>query len=174
MNDYNREQIEAIQMVRHYLKTLPSTELTRLKARIGNYLRFRKEANLFLQKYFSEVCTQKCYQDHYSACCNREGITTFFADVVINVLMSADKDIDRLLHVLSLANPGMKCVYLESKGCRWSIKPIVCEMFLCKHAREMVFDRLAPLDPVLQGGVKGSYTKIFISIFQYPARLRRG
>ena len=141
MNDYNREQLEAIQMVRRHLKTLSPSELTRLKTRIGNYLRFRKGADEFLRNYFSEVCTQKCYQDHYSACCNREGITTFFADTVINVLMSTDEDIDQLLNMLSLPNPGMKCVYLGKRGCLWSIKPIVCEMFLCKHARETVFDK---------------------------------
>jgi len=141
MNNYNLEQLEVIQMVRRHLKRLSPSELTRLKTRIGNYLRFRKETEQFLRHHFSEVCTQKCYQDHYSACCSREGITTFFADVVINVLMSADEDIDRLLYVLSFPNLGMKCVYLGKRGCLWSIKPIVCELFLCKHARETVFDK---------------------------------
>ena len=141
MSEYDREQSEAILLVRHHFKTLLPSELARLKTRIRGYLRFRKEVDGFLQHYFSEVCTQKCYQDHYSACCSREGITAFFADVVINFLISSDKEIDRLLEVLSLPNLGMKCVYLGERGCLWRIKPIVCEMFLCEHARKMVFDK---------------------------------
>lgn len=141
MSEYNREQSEAIVLVRHHFRRLSASELAKLKRRIRNYLRFRKEVDRFLQRYFSEVCTQKCYQDHYSACCGREGITAFFADVVINVLMSPDKEIDRLLEVLSLPNLGMKCVYLGKRGCLWRIKPIVCEMFLCEHARKTVFDK---------------------------------
>ena len=141
MSEYNREQSEAILLVRHHFRTLSPSELARLEARTRNYLRFRKEVDRFLQHYFSEVCTQKCYQDNYSACCGREGITAFFADVAINVLVSSDKEIDRLLEVLSLPNLGMKCVYLGDRGCLWRIKPIVCEMFLCEHARKTVFDK---------------------------------
>jgi hypothetical protein len=141
MSEYNREQSEAIVLVRHHFRTLSPSEPARLKTRIRSYLRFRKEVDRFLQDYFSEVCTQKCYQDHYSACCSREGITAFFADVVINILISSDKEIDRLLEVLSLPNLGMKCVYLAERGCLWRIKPIVCEMFLCEHARKTVFDK---------------------------------
>jgi hypothetical protein len=141
MNDYNREQSEAIQMVFHYLKKASRSEPTRLKRRIGNYLQFREEADRFLQHHFSEVCTQKCYQDHYSACCNREGITTFFADVVINALISSEEEIVRLLSVLHDPNLGPKCVYLGKTGCLWRLKPIVCEMFLCEHAKESVFKK---------------------------------
>jgi len=140
MNDYNREQSEAILLVRRHLKTLSASELARLKARTRNYLWFRKEVDRFLRDHFSEVCTHKCYQNHYSACCSREGITTFFADVAINVLVSSDEEIDRLLQVLDLPNLGTRCVYLEKRGCLWRIKPIVCEMFLCEHAKKSVFD----------------------------------
>jgi hypothetical protein len=141
MSNYNREQSEAIVLVRRHLKTLSPSELARLKTRIRNYLGFRKEVDQFLEHYFSQICTQKCYQDHYSACCSREGITTFFADVVINALISSDKEIDRLLRALSLPSLDTKCVYLGKRGCIWRIKPIVCEMFLCEHARKTVFDK---------------------------------
>jgi len=80
-----------------------------------------------------------CYQDHYSACCNREGIITFFADVVINLLMSKDEDVGRLLGALDSPRAAEKCVYLGKAGCLWRVKPIVCEMFLCKRARNAVF-----------------------------------
>ena len=29
-------------------------------------------------------------------------------------------------------------MYLTGTGCAWRIKPIVCEMFLCQHAKDMV------------------------------------
>ncbi|RLB83000.1 MAG: hypothetical protein DRH17_03605 [Deltaproteobacteria bacterium] len=141
MSDYHQEQFKAIVLVRNHLKTLSPSELARLKARIRSYLRFRKEVDQFFRHRFSKVCTQKCYQNHYSACCNREGIITFFADVVINVLMSSGNEMDRLLQVLRVPNLGPKCVYLGKNGCLWRVKPIVCEMFLCEHARRAVFDK---------------------------------
>ena len=30
-------------------------------------------------------------------------------------------------------------MYLTGTGCAWRIKPIVCEMFLCRHAKDTVF-----------------------------------
>ena len=141
MNQYNREQSEAILWAYRYLKTVSPSELARLKKRTGRYLGFRKDVDRFLRHHFSKICTQKCYQNHYSACCSRDGITTFFADVVINVLVSSDEEIGRLLEALSLPKPGMKCVYLGKRGCLWRIKPIVCEMFLCEQARKTVFEK---------------------------------
>ena len=141
MSEYNREQLEALQIVSNYLKMLPLAGLARLKRRVANYVAFRRQVDEFLRRHFSRICTRRCYQNHHSACCNREGITTFFADVIINVLMSSDKDINELLRVLSVPNLGMKCVYLGKQGCLWRVKPIVCEMFLCEHARKIVFDK---------------------------------
>ena len=140
MSDYNQEQLEAISLVRNYLKTVSSSEKRRLKRRTDRYLQFRNETDHFLQSHFSSVCTQKCYEDNFSACCSREGITTFFADIVINVLVSDEAGIDRLVQALSAPNPGMKCVYLGQNGCLWHLKPIVCEMFLCEHAKKTVFE----------------------------------
>jgi len=141
MSAYNREQLEAIGLARKYLRTRLSSELSRLRRRIRNYLRFRKDTDRFLQHHFSEVCTHKCYQDRHSACCGREGITTFFADVVINVLVSSNEEVDRLVQALQVPNSGLKCVYLGDSGCLWRIKPIVCEMFLCKDAKKTVFEK---------------------------------
>jgi len=139
MSDYNREQLEAILLVRDHLETLEPLEKARLKKRISRYLRFRDDVDQFLQHHFADLCTKKCYQDNYSACCNRDGITTFFADILINVLESSQDEIDRLVKVLSLPNRDMKCVYLGQEGCLWRVQPIVCEMFLCEHARKAVF-----------------------------------
>jgi hypothetical protein len=74
-----------------------------------------------------------------SACCSREGIVTFFADGVINVLLSTPQETDRLATVLQKGDNGPKCVYLGSNGCLWRLKPIVCAMFLCDRAEEEVF-----------------------------------
>ncbi|MDY6954162.1 MAG: hypothetical protein SWE60_21870 [Thermodesulfobacteriota bacterium] len=139
MNEYNQEQLEAILLVRRHLELLSPSELRDLKTKIESYLAFREDVDRFTGQYFSEVCTQMCYQDRYSACCNREGIITFFADVVINLLMSEDEDVDRLLDVLGSPRAAEKCVYLGKAGCLWRVKPIVCEMFLCERAKDTVF-----------------------------------
>jgi len=140
VSDYNQEQLEAVSLVRHYFKTALPYETRRLKRRTGSYLEFRKQTDQFLRNHFSGICTRKCYEDHYSACCSREGITTFFADVVINILVSDEAGIDRLVQALTFPKPGMKCVYLGQNGCVWRLKPIVCEMFLCEHAKKVVFE----------------------------------
>jgi hypothetical protein len=139
MNEYNREQFEAVVMVQKQINALTAHERRRLKTRIGSYLDFRKDVDRFMEHYFSGLCTQMCYQDRYSACCNREGILTFFADVVINLLVSKGQDADRLLRALCEPNNNTKCVYLGRAGCLWRVKPIVCEMFLCERAKNAVF-----------------------------------
>jgi hypothetical protein len=141
MNAYHREQAEAIAMARTYLKRVSPAEGRRLRARVRNYIAFRKEVDSFLKCYFGEVCTETCYQSLHSACCTREGITTFFADVVINILMSPDEAVDALVQVLRVPNLGSKCVYLGTRGCLWRVKPIVCAMFVCEHARKKVFKK---------------------------------
>ena len=139
MSDYNREQLETILLVRNHFETLEPSEKARLKKKIDRYLQFRDDVDQFLQHHFSDLCTKKCYQDNYSACCNRDGITTFFADIVINVLESSQKETDRLIKALSFSSLGLKCVYLGQEGCLWRVKPIVCQMFLCEQARKAVF-----------------------------------
>jgi hypothetical protein len=141
MSEYNRDQLEAIQMVQHQLGTLSTGQIGRLRRRIGPYLQFRAEVEDFQKKHFSEVCTEKCFSSQTSACCGREGIATFFADVVMNVLLSTEQEAEGLLQALSEDKGGFKCVYLGDKGCLWRLKPIVCEMFLCEHAKDLVLGR---------------------------------
>jgi hypothetical protein len=138
MSPYNRDQMEAILIVRRYLRGLPRGEIGRLKRRIRHYLRFRADVAHFQRQYFSDVCTQNCFTSRTSACCGREGIATFFADVVINILHSSDEEVDALLQTLSKDSGGLNCVYLTGNGCLWHIKPIVCEMFLCQSAKESI------------------------------------
>ena len=132
-------------MVRHYLARLPAAELRWLKKRIKPYLQFRKAVHSFQEEHFSDICTQKCFASLTSACCGREGIITFFADVVINLLVCPDKQIDTLLDILEGDSGGLNCVYLNESGCLWLCKPIVCEMFLCDAAKNSVLAESATL-----------------------------
>ncbi|MDM8523851.1 hypothetical protein QUF80_10825 [Desulfococcaceae bacterium HSG8] len=141
MNDYQKEQSETLAMVHRHFIALSSSEKEMLQGKAEDYLSFRKDTNTFLSCHFSEVCTEKCYQSHVSACCSKDGIITFFADVAINVLMSQDEEAEALMQVLRKPNNGFKCIYLGSDGCILRIKPIVCEMFLCDQAKEKVFGK---------------------------------
>ena len=139
MNSYQIEQAEALSMVQVHLASLPTSEVKRLHSKIADYLAFRNEVDAFLHGHFSEICNQKCYRSNLSACCARESIITFFGDVVVNVLVSRVHEVQALISVLQQPNDGFKCVYLGGQGCLWRVKPIVCEMFLCRQAKTGVF-----------------------------------
>ncbi len=93
----------------------------------------------YLATHFAGICTENCYQSRVSACCTREGIIAFFADAVINALVSEKSEIDILMAALQKPNRGFKCVYLGETGCMWRVKPIICEMFLCDPAKNEAF-----------------------------------
>jgi hypothetical protein len=139
MISYQKEQLETLNMVCRHLETIPEQEKQRLLLKISDYLMFRSTVDAFLGEHFENICTLKCYQSNVSACCSREGIITFFADVAVNVLVSEESEIKILSKVLMAPNTGSKCIYLSSHGCTWRIKPIICEMFLCDPAEEAVF-----------------------------------
>jgi len=139
MNSYQKEQTETLNMVYRHLKTISVPERQRLLSQISDYLLFRDAVDAFFGEHFENLCTQKCYQSKISACCSREGIITFFGDVVVNVLVSNETEIKALARVLNKPNDGFKCIYLGGHGCMWRIKPIICEMFLCDSAKESVF-----------------------------------
>jgi len=141
MNPYQNEQIDALQMVRRYLESLSSVELQQLKGEAADYLDFRRKVQSFLCDNFSAVCNSTCFHNRRSACCSREGIITFFTDMVVNALAADAESLDRLEAVLKTENEGYKCIYLDPKGCLWNVKPIVCEMFLCDLAQKEVFGR---------------------------------
>jgi hypothetical protein len=138
MSEYNRQQKEAILMVRKHLRGVTAAQLGWLKKRVGPYLKFRADVDRFQNEHFSDICSQRCFTSQTSACCGREGIITFFADVVINALLSTNEEIDKLLQTLEHDTPGMNCVYLNETGCLWRLKPIVCEMFICEQAKKNV------------------------------------
>jgi hypothetical protein len=138
LSEYNQQQKEAILMVRQHLSHLSAAELGWLKQRIKSYLQFRKALGSFQEEHFADICSDKCFTSRTSACCGREGIITFFADVVINLLLSTGTEIDTLLETLERDSGGFNCVYLNESGCLWRCKPIICEMFLCEHAKNAV------------------------------------
>ncbi|MBU2522092.1 MAG: hypothetical protein KKD50_07675 [Proteobacteria bacterium] len=139
MSSYQKEQADALFMVQQYFENLSPSKRRELESLVADYLLFRKDIDIFLSEYFGSICTQSCYQSNISACCTREGIITFFADVVINFLVSQKDEIEVLFKVLQRPNNDFKCIYLGDQGCFWRVKPIVCEMFLCESAKKKVF-----------------------------------
>jgi len=125
-------------MVRRYLAQISEAERKTLKKCLADYLTFRDAVDAFQVNYFRDICNRKCYQSKLSACCSRDGIIIFFADVIINALMAGPAALERLQDVLTHPHEGFKCVFLEHEGCLWRIKPIVCEMFLCDAAEKAV------------------------------------
>ena len=138
MTSYQTEQLQTLQMVRRYLAQISEAERESLKAGLADYLTFRDAVDAFQETYFRAICNRKCYQSKLSACCSRDGIIVFFADMIINALMADRATLQRLQDVLTHPHEGFKCVFLGHKGCLWRIKPIVCEMFLCNAAENAV------------------------------------
>ena len=125
MSSYQKEQAETLSLVRRHFTTLSAQERQGLESEVSDYLSFRDEVDAFLCEHFSNICTIKCYQNKVSACCSREGIITFFGDLVVNVLVSTYTEINELMMVLQKLNRGFKCIYLGNNGCMWRIKPTV-------------------------------------------------
>jgi hypothetical protein len=139
MNQYQKEQLEAVKMVRQYLDAMTQSEKQRLKEMLTRYLEFRSRVTSFLESLFSTICTEKCYASKLSACCSKDGIVAFFGDVVVNALISSPHDLDNLEAAIARPEQDTKCIFLSEKGCLWHSKPIVCEMFLCDEAEHKVF-----------------------------------
>ena len=139
MNDYQLEQLEALQIVKDGLARFSDSDLIRLNEQVGDYLRFRHSVDAFLNRYFGDVCSRTCYLSRTSACCSKDGIITFFADTVVNALHATTEALDRLEAALKRVNGGHRCVYLADDGCMWTIRPVVCAMFLCDRSMDTVF-----------------------------------
>jgi hypothetical protein len=136
---YQEEQLETLLLIAGFLETLKTSARDELRGKIKEYLAFRAEVDDFQAMHLGDICTLKCYKNNLSACCSKEGIITFFADAVINIIMSDSNGIDMIKAALKKPNNGFKCVYLGEKGCLWNIKPIVCEMFICDSAKKESF-----------------------------------
>jgi hypothetical protein len=139
MNEYQQEQLDALCIVRQGLKQIGERGRQKLNNSTGGYLQFRKQVDDFLMRHFNDVCTQTCYHSRTSACCSKDGIIVFFADVVVNALQSSPEQLDRLEATLKGVNEGHRCIFLQEDGCMWTVRPIVCAMFLCDRAMDTVF-----------------------------------
>ena len=91
-SSYQVEQLEALARVRLHLAALPRGERETLCVLAADYLAFRRRVDDFQDRNFGSVCDRTCYQSQLSACCSREGIVTFFADMVINLTYHAVVD----------------------------------------------------------------------------------
>jgi hypothetical protein len=139
MNEYQSEQWEALLLARRLLARQTVVQADRLKKRIEPYLEFRGRVDQFLNIHFGDHCTQSCYTNRRSACCSKDGIIVFWADVVINVLCSDDALLADLEQALLNPFQEYKCIYLGAQGCRWRVRPLGCAMFLCDPVRAAVF-----------------------------------
>jgi hypothetical protein len=146
MTSYRQEQIKGHQLVLAHLGTLRPEERQHLSAVIGPYLDFRRRTADFLHDHFGGVCTRTCYENNRSACCSKDGIITFFADLVVNALAGGLGATRSVIETLHGGESGFKCIYLGRDGCIWRLKPIVCEMFLCPQARRTVFTKQPQLE----------------------------
>ena len=146
MNNYQKEQWDALTQIKHHLNKMGSEGVQSLEKSIVPYFHFRKALDVFLNKHFSEHCTESCFQSSVSACCSKDGIITFWADMVINACRSTPGQTAQLFNAVRRPLKSGKCIYLGPKGCYWRIRPLVCAMFLCDAAKEAVF----PLNPEAQ------------------------
>ena len=134
VSEYNRDQLDALKIVKTFIKSISSPERKAVKNMIKPYLEFRSEVSSFHEENLSGICTAKCFLSGESVCCNRDGIATLFSDFVINIFYSGSDSLGYMEKRL-LEKGNNKCVYLAENGCLWHYKPIICEMFLCEHAK---------------------------------------
>ncbi len=146
MNSYQKEQFEALKTVTRFLQKLEAGQVQQLRKKIASYLFFRNSVDNFLSTHFYQTCTQSCYQNQRSACCSKDGIITFFGDVMINALCSSPSELKYLAKAIETPIQPMKCIFLDTQGCVWNIKPAVCVMFICQRAQEEVFSQ----DPAIE------------------------
>jgi hypothetical protein len=139
MNAYQKEQFDTYRLVVDYLASRPPPVRKHLLKLTSDYLEFRQRLDAFQQASVGDLCSGKCYQSRISACCSKDSIVVYFADVVVNCLSSSDAEVNGLLSLLQSPNNSNQCVYLSPTGCRWRISPIVCAMFLCDEAEAAIF-----------------------------------
>jgi hypothetical protein len=137
--DYRAEQLHNQECIQAYFSRQGDKEKLLIKGWCRDYFRFREDVAAFQTRYFHSLCNAACYSAQRSACCNKDGIITFFADLVVNAVTSEPHELAALVASLERPCHDMKCIYLGPQGCRWRVKPIVCEMFLCDRAQQEVF-----------------------------------
>lgn len=138
MGEYNEDQLTSFRAITEACATLSTLEVQGLKESLGEYLRFREELDRFQAELVSTACKTMCFDTGMSACCGFESIFTFFADQVVNTLLSEPHEMQAIFSVLGRPNRTQRCVYLAGGGCLWRIRPISCAMFYCDKVKEEV------------------------------------
>lgn len=150
--EYRDEQLLSQETVQDYFALSGNGEKSLIRALCRDYLHFRAEVARFQSDYLQSLCKATCFQHQRSACCNKDGIITFFADLVVNAVASDPSDMEALISSLRAApRNDMKCIYLGPAGCRWRIKPIVCEMFICDRVKQEVLDASSRVSAIWDG-----------------------
>ena len=140
-NDYQREQLEALDQITVKIGSIQSIHSGNLCRDIRSYQLFRQQLESFQSQHFGRYCTQTCFENRTSACCSKDGIITFWADVVINVYHSSDNQIKELRAAIQKPLSSQKCIYLGKNGCLWKIRPIGCALFLCDRVQVDVLEQ---------------------------------
>ncbi len=138
MNDYQIEQLTALGQVKAALGSLTGAALSELRAQAAEYLEFRRRVDTFLARHFGGYCTLACYQNQRSACCSKDGIIVFWADVVVNALHSHPGELDAIQTSIRQPFYPHKCIFLAQNGCLWRVRPLLCTMFLCDGVYQSV------------------------------------
>ena len=138
MNEYQKEQWDALTQIKSALHRLTSSDHAELDQAMAPYIRFRGKLDRFLGQHFAGHCSLTCFQSELSACCSKDGIITFWADVAINALRSSTEEIQILLDAIRNPRSPNKCIYLGPAGCCWHLRPLVCAMFLCDQVQDIV------------------------------------
>lgn len=150
VSKYNRDQWVSYEAIRSVFAYFPRSRIEELRSKIRPYLDFRRDVERFYLHHFQSVCSELCFKNKTSACCGFESIFTFFADHVVNCLVSDEEEIAAILTHLSKPNLTQRCVYLLENGCMLRIRPISCAMFFCQKAKRLVFERNPEAESLLE------------------------
>lgn len=135
INTYQIEQLDALQQVQKHLAQMVPNKRAGLMKLIQPYLAFREDLQLFLDAHLGQFCAQACFSSQSSACCSKDGIIIFWADVVINACCCTEAALSGLISAVKKPLYDNKCIYLGSDGCIWKVTPLVCAMFVCDQAQ---------------------------------------
>lgn len=141
MNQYQKEQLDALVQVRGQLAALNTSRHQKLVTEIDAYVKFRHRLESFLEKQMGGYCSQACYESRTSACCSKDGVIIFWADVVVNALSSSRGEMESLEKSIKAPAFPDKCIHLTANGCRWRVRPLVCAMFVCQKIEREVIDQ---------------------------------
>lgn len=117
---------------------MSSAQKSEIEAVISPYIDFRRRLAHFQLLNFGVQCARDCYQNKRSACCGKDNIIIFWADLVINIFLCESDQPDVLSKAIQHPLHTEKCIFLGEMGCLWRIKPLVCAMFLCDMVKEHV------------------------------------